>query len=81
MYIRNLDTKNKDVTVTLNYDELRCVYNALYEISRFDDIEKDSNFDEVRLKFIELFALVKHGKIPKYELEEMYKLIPRIETL
>lgn len=74
MIIRDLSTNNKVATVTFNYDELRCVNNALFHLSKFDDIDKDSNFDDVRAKFIELFALVKHGKIPEFELKQMYKL-------
>ena len=75
MYIKKLDTKSKDVTVTLDYDELCCINNAMYQVSRFDDVEKDNNFNNVRAKIIELFALVKHGKIPEFELQTMFKLM------
>lgn len=49
-------------------------------MSEFDDVDKDSNFDDVRAKFIELFALVKHGKIPEFELKQMYKLMYKTEV-
>lgn len=75
MTIRELNTNSKFVTVTLDYEDLRCVNNSLYQLSRFDDVEKDNNFDIVRKRFIELFALVKHGHIPEFELNLMHKLI------
>ena len=53
MTIRELNTNSKFVTVTLDYEDLRCVNNSLYELSRFDDVEKDKNFDIVRKRFIE----------------------------
>lgn len=75
MYINRLDAKNRHATVTLNYDELCCINNTMYQVSRFDDIEKDNNFNNVRAKIIKLFALVKHGGIPEFELQNMYKLM------
>ena len=79
MIIRDLSTNNKVVTVTFNYDELRCINNSLFYLSKFDDVDKDRNLDDVRAKFIELFALVKHGIIPEFELKQMYKLIYKTE--
>ena len=75
MYIKELNTGSRHATVTLDYNELCCVNNALYQISKFDDVDKDSNFNEVRANFVELFALVKHGKIPEFELKTMHKLM------
>lgn len=75
MNIREINTNSKFATVTFDYDELRCLCNSLFEVSRFDDVEKDKNFDIVRKKFIELFALVKYGHIPEFELNLMHKLI------
>ena len=75
MIIRDLSTSNKTVTVTFNYDELRCINSSLFYLSEFDDVDKDSNFDDVRAKLIELFALLKHGKIPEFELKQMYRLL------
>ena len=74
MKIKELHTGDS-VIVKLDYDELRCINNSLYELSRYDDLEKDDNLNDVRAKFIELFALVKHGKIPEFELDLIYKLL------
>ena len=75
MNIREINTNSKFATVTFYYDELRCLCNSLFEVSRFDDVEKDDNFNNVYAKIIELFALVKHGHIPEFELNIMHKLI------
>ena len=75
MIIKNLSTNSKTATVTFSYDELRCINNSLLYLSKFDDVDKDDNFDDVRAKLIELFALVKHGKIPEFELRQMYNLM------
>lgn len=75
MIIRELNTNNKTATVTFDYDELRCLSNSLYEVSKFDDVKKDGNFNNVYAKVIELFALVKHCMIPEFELRMMYKLL------
>lgn len=74
MKIQELHTGNS-VVEKLNYDELRCINNSLFELSRYDDLEKEDNLNDVRAKFIELFALVKHGMIPDFELKNMYKLM------
>jgi hypothetical protein len=80
MIIRELNTNSRFVTVTLNYDELRCVHNSMYEVSRFDDVEKDKDFDKVHKRFIELFALVKYGHIPEFELNLMHELVHKNEN-
>ena len=74
MNIRELNTSSKMVTVTLDYDELRCINNVMYQVSKFDEVEKDNNFNNVRAKIIELFA-IEHGMIPEFELNWMYKLL------
>lgn len=74
MYIRELNTE-EIATVTLNYDELRCLNNSLYQLSKCVEIEKDSNFNSVYAQIIEVFALVKHGKIPHFELDHIHKLL------
>jgi hypothetical protein len=74
MVIREINTNSKFATVTFNYDELRCLNNSMYQVSRFDDVEKDQEFNSVYAKVIELFALVKHGMIPDFELRLMCKL-------
>lgn len=75
MIIREINTNSKIATVTFDYDELRCLCNSLYELSTFDDVEKDENFNNVYAKIIELFCLVKHCMIPEFELKLMYKLL------
>lgn len=75
MVIREINTNSKLATVTFNYDELRCLNNSMYQVSRFDDVEKDPEFNSVYAKVIELFALVKHGMIPVFELRLMCKLL------
>ena len=74
MIIRELNTNSKIVTVTLDYEEVKCVVNSLYELSKFDDVEKDKEFDTVRKKFIELFALIN-----EFELNLIYKLIHKTD--
>ena len=80
MIIREINTNSKIATVTLDYDELRCLCNSLYEVSKFDDVEKDSNFNNVYAKIIELFSLVKHCMIPAFELKHIYKLLFGTDT-
>lgn len=75
MIIREINTNSKYATVTFDYDELRCLCNSLFAVSEFDDVKKDGNFNNVYAKIIELFALVKHGKIPGFELKKMYNLL------
>lgn len=75
MKIKELSTSSKRVTIEFDYEELRCIKNALYQISRFDDIEKDSNFKNVRADVIGLFQLMKFGKITEFGLQNMYKLL------
>ena len=75
MFIRKLDSGSRTVTVELDYDELRCVNNALYELSRYDDLEKYHDFNIVRKRFMEVFTILKHGYIPDFELNIMYDLL------
>lgn len=76
MNIKSLERdKFKTVTVELDYDEIRCICNSLYEISKISFMKKERDFNNVYKSFIELFALVKHGFIPDFELESMYKLL------
>ena len=79
MYIRELKTDRKFVTVTLDYDEVRCINNSLYELSEIANIKREHDFDIVRKKFVELFALIKHGHIPAFELDIMHKLLNKKE--
>lgn len=81
MNIKNLErNKNfKAALVELNYDEIRCICNSLYQLYEIPKIKKEENFNTVFKSFIELFALVKHGFIPDFELKNMYDLLPRTE--
>lgn len=74
MLIRKIDTDGQTATVTFDYDELRCLCNSMSQLSscRFD---KDKDFDKVYAMTIELFSLVKHCMIPKFELKEIYNLL------
>lgn len=75
MIIREIHTGSKYATVTFDYDELRCLLNSLHQVSKFDDVEKEKNFNDVYAKIIELFALVKHCQIPEFELKLIHKLL------
>jgi hypothetical protein len=75
MTIREINTNSKFATVTFDYDELRCLCNSLYEVSKLDDAKKDKDFNNVYAKIIELFSLVKHCKIPAFELKLIYELL------
>ena len=77
MTIQNLTREKnyKDATVNLNYDEIRCICNSLHKLSEVTYLDKDTEFNSVRKSFIELFALIKHGFIPPFELEYMYELL------
>ena len=80
MNIKNLEReKFRTVTVELDYNEIRCVCNSLYELSKNPYIKKEHDFNNVYKSFIELFALVKHGFIPDFELVQMYSLLPKKE--
>lgn len=74
MNIKELNTNMGSVTVSLNYNELKCINNSMYRLSKIDDVKKDENFNIVRARVIELFTLVKYGMIPAFELELIYKL-------
>lgn len=74
MNIREINTDGKYATVTFDYDELRCLCNSMAQLEscKFD---KDKDFNNVYAKIIELFSLVKHGKLCEFELKKMYGLL------
>ena len=75
MTIQNLERdKFKSITVELDYDEIRCICNSLYNLYKNPNIKKEPNLNTVFKSFIELFSLVKHGCIPDFELTQMYNL-------
>ena len=73
MVIRELNTDAKFATVTLSYDEIRCISNSLYQICKAEDIDADYDVDLMRAKMLELFCLVKHGHVPEFELKCIQK--------
>lgn len=74
MVIRELNSDTKSITVTLNYDECRCLCNSLYRLAQFDTV-KEKDFNLTYAKTIEMFSLVKHGMLPEFELRHIYNLI------
>lgn len=75
MVIRELNTDAKFATVTLSYDEIRCISNSLYQICKAEDIDADYDVDLMHAKMLELFSLIKHGMIPEFELGIIHDLI------
>ena len=72
--IKNLNTTTRRATIDIDYEEAICLLNSLYQLSTFEDVEKDENFNEVYSSIIMLHSLLKHSHIPDWELEQMYKL-------
>ena len=72
--IKNLNTTSRRATIDIDYEEALCLLNSLYQLSKFNDIEKDENFNEVYSSIIMLHSLLKHSHIPDWELQQMYKL-------
>ena len=75
MVIRELTTDAKFATVTLSYDEIRCISNSLYQLSKIKDEDKEFDLPLMHAKMLELFSLVKHGMIPEFELGVIHDLI------
>lgn len=63
MYIEQLCSKQgmKEMTLHLNYDEVRDTANALYYLVSGKSPEKD--YSELQAKWQFLFDMVKHGMI------------------
>lgn len=72
--IKNLNTVSRRATIDIDYEEALCLLNSLYQLSKFNDIEKDENFNEVYSSIIMLHSLLKHSHIPDWELQQMYRL-------
>ena len=79
MIIRNLNNPergNSSATITLNYDEIRCLCNSLYTLAEeCDDKDLQRNFNQVYADIIQLFALVKHGRLLDDQIESIYELL------
>lgn len=74
MLIKNLNTTSGRATIDIDYEDALCLLNSLYQISKFEDIEKDKNFNQVYSNIMMLHSLLKHQHIPDWELQQMYKL-------
>lgn len=72
--IKNLNTQSRHATIDLDYEDALCLLNSLYQVSKFDDVDKEANFDEVYSNIIMLHSLLKQGHLPEFELDQMYKL-------
>ena len=72
--IKNLNTTSRRATIELDYEDALCLVNSLYHLSRFDDVDKDENFNEVYANVTMLHSLLKHQHIPDFELDTIYKL-------
>lgn len=74
MLIKNLNTTSRRATIDIDYEDARCLVNALYQLSKLDNVEKDANFDEVYANVTMLFSLLKHQHVPDFELDIIHKL-------
>lgn len=73
--INKLDTQNRKLTIDIDYEDLNCILNSMYHVHNFDDIEKQSNFNEVYANIILLQSLCKHRHLPEWELGQIFKLV------
>ena len=51
MLIKTLNTTSRRATIDIDYEDARCLVNALYQLSQLDNVEKDENFNEVYAKY------------------------------
>ena len=72
--IKNLNTTTRRATIDIDYEDALCLLNSLYQVLKFEDIEKDENFNRVYSNIMMLHSLLKHSHIPDWELQQMYKL-------
>ena len=84
MIIRNVGCPEhgmSSATITLSYDEIRCVSNSLCRLMTIycnqqnPDYTLESNIAHVRAKFLQLFMLVKVGDVPTFEHEIINNLL------
>ena len=73
--IKNLNTQSRRAAIDIDYEDALCLLNSLYQVSKFSDIDKDANFDDVYSKIILIQSLLKHGHVPEFEFNQMYKLM------
>ena len=72
--IKSLNTTSRRATIDVDYDDVLCLVNTLYQLSTFDDVEKNKNFNEVYANITMLHALLKHQHLPDFELDIIHKL-------
>ena len=75
--IKNFNTVSRKATIDIDYEDALCLLNSLYQLHKFEDIEKDENFNRVYSNIMMLHSLLKHSHIPDWELQQMYKLVIR----
>lgn len=73
MIIKEL--KEKSATIELSYNEIRCISNRLFCAKENGKGKEEPNFAEVYADITTLFALIKHRKIPDFELKLIYETI------
>lgn len=67
------ESNNKNITVTLSYDECRDIANGLYyAVSKSDNGAK---FQAIQAKCKFLFDMVKHGNIQVETIEKMAEIV------
>ena len=71
MHIEELSSKkgNKGVTVYLDYDEIKDIANALYDLTSGKQPEK--NYEDIAAKCHVLFDLVKHGMVQPHTIKKL----------
>ena len=72
--IKNLNTTSRRATIDIDYEDALCLLNSLYQVSKFEDVEKDENFNSVYSNIMMIHSLLKHQHIPDWELQQMYRL-------
>ena len=63
--IKNLNNVSRRATIDIDYEDALCLLNSLYQLHKFEDIEKDENFDKVYSNIMMLHSLLKHSHIPE----------------
>ena len=59
MLIKNLNTTSRRATIDMDYEDALCLLNSLYQVSKFEDVEKDENFNEVA-EYIKNEGIIKY---------------------
>ena len=69
------ESHNKYITVTLNYDEIRDLANALYMYTEQTNSEDSKKYLDIAAKMHLLFDLVKHGNIQDSTVKKYARLL------